>query len=58
MKRACQVALTVTTESVSSLGREARGPKAAGRSELQVAGFFPFSVGDTWFPLNLTFLKS
>ena len=57
MKRACQVALMVTTESVSSLGREARGPKAAGRSELQVADFFPFSVGDTWFPLNLTFLK-
>ena len=57
MKRACQVALMVTTESVSSLGGEARGPKAAGRRELPVAGFFPFSVGDTWFPLNLTFLK-
>jgi hypothetical protein len=27
----------VTTESVSSLGREASGPKAAGRNELQVA---------------------
>ena len=32
----------VTTESVSSLGREARGPKAAGRNELQVADFIPF----------------
>ena len=57
MKRACQVALMVTTERVSSLGREARGPKAAGRNELQVADSFPFSVEDTWFPLNLTFLK-
>ena len=37
MKRACQVVITVTTESVSSLGREASGPKAAGRNELQVA---------------------
>ena len=51
MKRAYQVVLMVT-ESVSSLGREARGPKAAGRSELQVADFFPFSVEDTWFRLN------
>ena len=56
MKRAYQVVLMVT-ESVSSLGREARGPKAAGRNKLQVADFFPFSVDDTWFHLNLTFLK-
>ena len=47
----------MVTESVSSLGREARGPKAAGRSELQMADFFPFSVDDTWCRLNLTFLK-
>ena len=49
MKRACQVALMVTTESVSSLGRTVRGPKAAGTNELQVADSFPFSVEDTWF---------
>ena len=36
MKRACLVVLMVTTESVSSLGREARGPKAAERNKLQV----------------------
>ena len=27
MKRACQVVLMLTTESVSGLGREARAPK-------------------------------
>ena len=49
MKRAYPVALMVTTESVSSLGRTVRGPKAAGTNELQVADSFPFSVEDTWF---------
>ena len=35
----------MVTESVSSLGREARGPKAAGRNKLQVADvFFVFNT--------------
>ena len=43
-------------EGANSLGRKARGPQATGGNKLQVADFFPFSV-DTWFLLNLTFLK-
>ena len=36
---------------------EARSPQASGGSKLQVAEVFPFSVEDTWFCLNLTFLR-
>ena len=46
-----------STESLNILHRQARGPQAARGNKLQVADIFPFSVENTWFHLNLTFLK-
>ena len=45
------------TESVNSLCRETRNPQVAQGNKLQVIDIFPFSVDDTWFCINLTFLK-
>ena len=45
------------TESVNSLSRQARGPQAERGNKMQVEDIFPFSLEDTWFHLNLTFLK-
>ena len=45
------------TESVNSLYREARDPQVARGNKLQVTELFAFSVDDTRFCINLTFLK-
>ena len=44
-------------ENLRVLTASVRGPQAVGENQLQVADFFPFSADNTWFCLNLIFLR-